>query len=154
MSCAFGSLLSGAVHAPGVSGKTIGLIVLYGFCTYIFVMVLSVFVATLTRSIGGSLPIVILMLVFMGLVPTFTIIGQAMEGGESTLLTYLPSHIAMWIDPIFMLGIYSNSTLMSSLITGTDNSVEMILAGIIVPIFWSAVFGFAGLKMFQYRDIK
>ena len=155
LSWAFGSLLSGSVHAQGVSSTTIGYIILYGFCSYIFVMVLSVFVATLTRSIGGSLPIVILMLVFMGLIPTFALIGMSTEmGGEASLLTYLPSHIAMWIDPLFMLGVYSNSSIMSSLITGTENSVEMILAGIIVPIFWSAVFGILGLKLFQFRDIK
>lgn len=152
LSWALGSALGG-MHAENVSGETIGFVILYGFCSYMFVMVLSVFVATLIRSIGGSLPIIILMLVFMGLVPTFTIIGKSFEQGDVTLLTYLPSHIAMWVDPLFMLGVYT-SNIMGLLITTTENATEMILAGILVPIFWAFVFGFVGLKLLQYRDIK
>ena len=152
LSWAFGSLLGG-VHAEGVSGETIGFIILYGFFSYIFIMTVSVFVANLIRSIGGSLPVIIILLLFLGLVPTIINISAAFDGSEGSLVEYLPARIAMWVDPLFMLGLYSG-TIMSMLITQTENVTEMILAGILVPVFWSLVFGFAGLKMFQYRDIK
>ena len=152
LSWAFGSLLGG-MHAEGVSGETIGFIILYGFFSYIFIMTVSVFVANLIRSIGGSLPVIIILLLFLGLVPTIINISSVFGGSEGSLIDYLPARIAMWVDPLFMLGLYS-STVMSLLITQTDNVTEMILAGILVPTFWSLVFGFAGLKMFQYRDIK
>ena len=152
LSWGLGSLLGG-LHNDSISGETIGFVILYGFLAYVFIMAVSVFVATLIRSIGGSLPIIILLLVFMGLVPTFTIVGKAFESGDVTLVTYLPSHIAMWIDPLFMLGIYTSS-IMNTLLTETENATEMILAGTIVPTFWAVVFSFLGLKLFQYRDIK
>ena len=152
LSWAFGSILGG-MHAPGVSGETIGFVILYGFCSYIFIMSASVFVATLTRSIGGSLPIIIILLVFLGLVPTFVNLSAIFAEGEASLTSYLPAHIAMWLDPLFMLGLYS-STMMSQLITVNESSVEVILAGILVPFAWAVIFGIAGLKMFQFRDIK
>lgn len=151
LSWAFGSLLGG-VHAEGVSAETIGYIILYGFFSYVFIMTASVFVATLIRSIGGSLPIIIILLLFLGLVPTIINISAAFGGSES-LLDYVPAHVAMWVDPLFMLGLYS-STIMSMLITDTDNVAEMIVAGIVVPVYWSVIFGVIGLKLFQYRDIK
>ena len=152
LSWAFGSLLGG-VHAKGVSGETIGYIILYGFFSYIFIMTVSVFVGSLIRSIGGSLPIIIILLLFLGLVPTIINISAAFGGSEGSLIDYLPARIAMWIDPLFMLGLYS-STVMSMLITTGDNVTEMIVAGIVVPVYWSVIFGVLGLKLFQYRDIK
>ena len=152
LSWAFGSLLGG-VHADGVSGETIGYIILYGFFSYVFIMTASVFVGSLIRSIGGSLPIIIILLLFLGLVPTIINISAAFDGSQGSLLEYLPARIAMWIDPLFMLGLYSG-TVMSMLITQTENVTEMILAGILVPVFWSIVLALLGLKLFQYRDIK
>ena len=152
LSWAFGSMLGG-MHAEGVSGETIGFVILYGFFAYVFIMTLSVFIASLIRSIGGSLPVIIILLLFLGLVPTIINISAIFGSSNGNLIDYLPARIAMWIDPLFMIGLYSSSV-MSMLITDTDNVTEMIVAGIVVPVYWSVIFGVLGLKLFQYRDIK
>ena len=152
LSWAFGSMLGG-MHAEGVSGETIGFVILYGFFAYVFIMTLSVFIASLIRSIGGSLPVIIILLLFLGLVPTIINISAIFGSSNGNLVDYLPARIAMWIDPLFMIGLYSSSV-MSMLITDTDNVTEMIVAGIVVPVYWSVIFGVLGLKLFQYRDIK
>ena len=152
LSWAFGSMLGG-MHAEGVSGETIGFVILYGFFAYVFIMTLSVFIASLIRSIGGSLPVIIIFLLFLGLVPTIINISAIFGSSNGNLIDYLPARIAMWIDPLFMIGLYS-SNVMSMLITDTDNVTEMIVAGIVVPVYWSVIFGVLGLKLFQYRDIK
>ena len=152
LSWAFGSMLGG-MHAEGVSGETIGFVILYGFFAYVFIMTLSVFIASLIRSIGGSLPVIIIFLLFLGLVPTIINISAIFGSSNGNLVDYLPARIAMWIDPLFMIGLYSSSV-MSMLITDTDNVTEMIVAGIVVPVYWSVIFGVLGLKLFQYRDIK
>ena len=152
LSWAFGSMLGG-MHAEGVSGETIGFVILYGFFAYVFIMTLSVFIASLIRSIGGSLPVIIIFLLFLGLVPTIINISAIFGSSNGNLIDYLPARIAMWIDPLFMIGLYSSSV-MSMLITDTDNVTEMIVAGIVVPVYWSVIFGVLGLKLFQYRDIK
>ena len=152
LSWAFGSML-GDMHAEGVSGETIGFVILYGFFAYVFIMTLSVFIASLIRSIGGSLPVIIIFLLFLGLVPTIINISAIFGSSNGNLIDYLPARIAMWIDPLFMIGLYSSSV-MSMLITDTNNVTEMIVAGIVVPVYWSVIFGVLGLKLFQYRDIK
>ena len=152
LSWAFGSMLGG-MHADGVSAETIGYVILYGFFAYVFIMVLSVFIASLIRSIGGSLPVIIIFLLFLGLVPTIINISALFGSSNGNLTDYLPARIAMWIDPLFMIGLYSSSV-MSMLITDTENVTEMIVAGIVVPVYWSVIFGVLGLKLFQYRDIK
>ena len=152
LSWAFGSMLGG-MHAEGVSGETIGFVILYGFFAYVFIMTLSVFIASLIRSIGGSLPVIIIFLLFLGLVPTIINISAIFGSSNGNLIDYLPARIAMWIDPLFMIGLYSSSV-MSMLITDTNNVTEMIVAGIVVPVYWSVIFGVLGLKLFQYRDIK
>lgn len=142
----------GGVHASGVIGENIGWIILFGFTAYIFIMSFSVFIATITRNIGGSLPIIIIFFVFLGLVPTFVNISHIVEGNVEVTKD-AASRIGMWVDPLFILSTYTSSIANIMLSSNTTNG-EMIAAGIIVPLTYAALFILLGTYIFSKRDVK
>ena len=65
----------------------------------------------------------------------------------------------MWINPLYMNGFYSNNIV--SLFAQSDSNIDafkqstdMIIAGILTPLLWSAVLVVSGLLIFNKRDIK
>lgn len=151
LSWAIGSILGG-VHASGVIGENILWVIVFGFTGYIFVMAFSVFIGTLTRSIGGSLPIIIIFFVFLGLVPTFLNINNIIKGNLD-ITSDLGSHIAMWVDPLFMISLYSN-TAVNTLLSTNKITGEIIAAGIISPLAYAGLFTVLGTYIFSKRDVK
>lgn len=117
-----------------------------GILSYLFIVVFSVFIATSIRAIGGSLPLIIISLVMLGLIPTFVMISDLAVGQEFT-----GANPIMWIDPLYMINLYAST---SQIADFGDLSNEMIAAGIIVPLIWTAVFTFLGMLQFSKRDVK
>ena len=151
LSWAIGSILGG-VHASGVIGENILWVIVFGFTAYIFIMAFSVFIGTLIRSIGGSLPIIIIFFVFLGLVPTFLNISNIIKGNLD-ITSDLGSHIAMWVDPLFMVSLYSN-TMVNTLLSTNKITSEIIAAGIISPLAYAGLFTLLGTYIFAKRDVK
>lgn len=151
LSWAIGSILGG-VHASGVIGENVLWIILFGFTAYIFIMAVSVFVATLTRSIGASLPIIIIFFVLLGLIPTFINIGNIVKGNFE-ITDDLAARISMWIDPLFMVSMYSD-TVTSIMLSSNKTTGEMIAAGIVSPLLYASLFIGLGTYIFAKRDVK
>lgn len=129
----------------------VGCFVAYFICAYIFVTSYSVFVGTLFRQVGGSISLVVVLLVILGLLPLFFNIGGDF-GAENVM---------MWINPLHMVGFYANSQSIAEIIRSMGGKLDiyaqspaMIAAGIITPIYWAAIFFVGGALIFSHRDIK
>jgi ABC-type transport system involved in multi-copper enzyme maturation permease subunit len=151
---AVGSIVGGFDPSKIGGGQFIGLYIVYTICTFVFVTALSVFFASLIRAIGGSTPIVIVLLVMLSLIPLFTFLAQFATKSISAV-----NHWSMWINPLYMNGFYSNNIVSlfaqsDSKIDAFKQSTDMILAGILTPLLWSAVLVVSGLLIFNKRDIK
>ena len=131
-----------------------GIYLIYIVCSYVFLTALSIFFATLLRSIGGSIPIVVVMLVMLSYVPLIAFLANL---SKSVLGV---NHWSMWVNPLYMPGFYSNDIMslinsMGGLIVEPyKQSYDMILAGIFTPLAWAAIFFFSGLAIFKKKDIK
>ncbi len=131
-----------------------GLYIVYVVCSYVFLTALSIFFATLLRSIGGSIPIVVVLLVMLTYIPLIAFLASLSKSNLSV------NHWSMWINPLYMPGFYSNDVM--SLINSLGGLIaepykqsgDMIAAGILVPLGWAAIFFFSGLALFKKRDIK
>ena len=151
LSWAIGSILGG-VHAAGVLAENIGWIIVFGFTAYIFIMAVSVFVATLIRGIGASLPIIIVFFVFLGLVPVFVNIGNVVKGNYD-ITSDLATRIGMWVDPLFIISMYS-SAVTNVMLSSNKTTGEIIAAGIISPLLYASIFTVLGTIIFAKRDVK
>ena len=135
-------------------GRFIGCYIGYFFASYIFVTSLSVFFGALMRNIGGSISIAVVSLVVLGMIPL--IVSLATGKGFTT------ENMQMWLNPLYMIGLYANaSSIMNALGgMGVDTSyffvqdASMIIAGILTPLYWAAIFFFGGAAIFVHRDIK
>ena len=148
------SLISGC-DIEAIGGiKFILCYIAYVICDYIFITALSVFFASLIRSIGGAISIVIILLVFLTLLPLILLGAQAtISGGELA-----PDHWSMWINPLYMTGFDGNNVFAifasSGIINFFDQNIQMVCAGIIVPLIWAVAFVVGGLFIFKYSDVK
>lgn len=149
------SSLIGGFNLESIGGSRFALsYVAYVVCSYIFVTALSIFFATIFRQIGGSNTIVIILLVFLSLLPL--IIFSTMSSSGLSV-----EHWTMWINPIYMPGLYGNNVV--SIITNIAGdsvgnlfyqSEKMIAAGIITPAYWTLLFFIGGLLIFKNSDVK
>ena len=147
-----GSLIGG-FNAEAIGGvKFVLLYLAYIICTYVFITALSVFFAALVRTIGGSITIVIVLLVFLSLLP---LIALSVDG----FMIKSVEHWSMWINPLYMLGFYGNNLVGVLAGSGTklpffEQSINMIIAGILIPLVYSALFVGGGLFLFKKMDVK
>ena len=145
----------GGFDASKLGGQFIGCYIGYFFAAYIFVTSLSVFFGALMRNIGGSISIAIVSLVVLGMIPLIITLATAKNG-------FSTSNIQMWLNPLYMLGLYANSSSIIDFLGGMGfdtaqffvQSGEMIAAGILTPVLWAAIFFAGGAFMFVHRDIK
>lgn len=135
-------------------GQFIGSYIAYFFASYLFVTSLSVFFGALMRNIGGSISIAVVVLVLLGMLPLLITLAVGKD--------FTTGNIQMWINPLYMLGLYANSSSIVNFLRGlkVDTSsfyiqdAQMIAAGLITPIYWSAILFFSGAFIFTHRDIK
>ena len=150
----FGSIIGG-FDASDIGGASFILkYLLYIICDYVFVVSLSVFFATMIRVTGGTISLAIVLLVFLNLMPLFLFIGTTASSGITSA-----AHWSMWINPLYFTGFYSNDVvaLISKVISSVDlyeQTAQMMAAGILVPLLYSALFAGLGIFFFNRRDIK
>ena len=115
--------------------------------SYIFVATFSVLVASNIRNIGGSLPILIIVLTFLNIIPVFVQLSTELgAGNENTLLIW------SWALPTFVLSLSSGS--LGGLLSTTNFSDGIKIAGIISPLIYSTIFAVLGTIFFKIRDVK
>lgn len=150
------SSIIGGFNASVIGGgRFIGAYLGYFFASYIFVTSLSIFFGALMRNIGGSISISVITLVLLGMIPLIITLATAKSD-------FTPENIQMWINPLYMIGFYSNSASIFNFLSNAGADVSslyyqtapMIVAGLLTPIYWSAIFFFTGAAIFTHRDIK
>ena len=145
----------GGFDANAIGGGTfIGCYIVYFLTSYIFVTALSVFFGALLRNIGGSISISVVSLVLLGMIPLIITLAIGKE--------FNAANIQMWINPLYMLGLYANSSSIINFLhnVGADTSAfymqnaQMIIAGILTPLLWSTILFISGAFIFTRRDLK
>ena len=150
LSVLMGTILGG-FDATAVGGADV--IVPFIFITitsYILVASFSTLIASNIRNIGGSLPILIVVLTFLSLIPLFTEISAfSMSEEEFNRLFVTLS----WTVPMFTLNSLSGAI---GGATAPEQELwnQMKIAGIISPLIYSAIFVTLGTIFFKIRDVK
>ena len=102
------------------------------------------------RNVGGSIAIVIILLVFLAsIVPVFQ---QLMP--HTVNQSYPYEHWMMWINPLYMTVTYGGSFATATSTVIYAQSPLMIVAGIGMPLVWTAIFVAGGLILFKHTDVK
>lgn len=145
------STLLGGFETPGGESIIFGFkdsylyqIPLMALAVYILITTFAVFVATNIRTIGGSMPIVIIAIVllyFLGMVPTISRMFESLDG------QFKPS-FDMWLNPLYTFGVFG-----TNLLTFEISDIWTI-ASIVTPLYWSVIFTGLGLLTFKLRDVK
>ncbi|MBQ6920539.1 MAG: hypothetical protein IJQ72_01415 [Bacilli bacterium] len=146
----------GGFNAAAIGeGRFIGSYLAYFLAAYVFVTSLSVFFGALMRNIGGSISISVVTLVLLGMIPLIITLATAQAD-------FTPENMQMWINPLYMIGFYSNSASIFNFLSKAGADVSklyyqttlMIIAGLLTPLYWSAIFFLGGAFIFSHRDIK
>ncbi len=125
------------------SGEYLVKLIISAILVYVSVTSMTIFFATLFRSIGPCIPIVIILLLVCSLsaqfVPLFSMFGEGNEGLEIAF---------RFLNPLYALSGESgeNSTIFIS--------NEKFIAGIVCNLMWTLIFFVPGLLIFRKRDIK
>lgn len=111
---------------------------------YIFIVSIAIFFSTLTRNIGATMPIVIILIMF-----TFfwALIAKTIAMLDET--STVTNDFSMWFNPLYVFGSFT---------VNNGNVIEMndqtFIASIVTPTYWSALFIFFGTLIFSKRDVK
>ena len=145
-----GSIIGG-FHVDLIGGVNFALCYFaYVVCSYILVTAISIFFATLVRNVGGTIAVVIIILVFLAsIAPVFQ---QLMP--HTVNPTYPSEHWMMWVNPLYMAGTYGGSFASMINLNSYSQSPSMVASGVTMPLVWSAVFVAAGLLIFKHTDVK
>lgn len=132
------------------------LIVIALLC-YISIVSFTIFFATLFRNIGPSIPVVLLVIVFLS--TAASIVAIFLEDNEGLLWTF------RIIDPMFALGAGESTVVGQATViidgmeiiqdeTKATISTETFVSGIISNLVYTGLFFGGGLLIFSKRDIK
>ena len=132
------------------------LIVIALLC-YISIVSFTIFFATLFRNIGPSIPVVLLVIVFLS--TAASIVAIFLEDNEGLLWTF------RIIDPMFALGAGESVVVGQATViiegmeiiqdeTKATISTETFVSGIISNLVYTGLFFGGGLLIFSKRDIK
>ncbi len=124
--------------------------VVIALSSYIFITALAIFVAMLVRAIGGGLPIIIISILFLTMFGMIHSMATA-EFDPVTYQTITKNTPLMFINPLYVIGSFSVSSLLGDLFTINN---YQFLSGLISPIAWSIVLTVLGLLIFNKRDVK
>lgn len=142
LSCLFGFLFNGEGITSGISFDFIWKFIVMAILSYIFITSFSILIATSIRGIGGTIPVLVISMVFLALMPLFA------QGSDDTTRT-----IMSFINPVYYLGLYSNilSSIFSSLIT---IDIVEVIATAVSTLTLTAVCLIVGILEFNKRDVK
>ena len=146
LSVLMGTILGG-FDASAIGGVEV--IVPFIFITiasYILIASFSTLIASNVRNIGGSLPILIVVLTFLSLVPLFVLFTP--EFTDSQLITMC------WTVPLFTVNKIVGTLGIPSIPADKDIWNQVIIAGIVSPIIYSVIFTVLGTIFFKIRDVK
>ena len=149
-----------ATSIGGFDGSKIGgasfilTYIAFAIVTYAFTTALSVFVATLIRNIGGSISIVIILLVMISLSPLFVFMSDPENMAKVGL-----EHWSSWVNPVQMIGFYTNDVIriIAKFAPGVNFyslSPTMIISGLVTPLYWATILYVIGSLSFEYSDVK
>ena len=127
-------------------------LLLIAVLTYASIVAYTVFIVTTFRSIGPSIPLVMVVLmglyVFASLVSTFYALGQeGVDVGDTQILT----NIAMIIDPLFAI---SGGTTVDQTTMELTIELPVFVSGVINNCVYITLFTTFGALLFVKRDIK
>ena len=114
-------------------------------CSYIFITALSIFISTIIRNLGASIPLIVIALVLLSTVPLFMMLGELFNNTNETV-----TKVIEWLDPLYDVNLF-NSILSSF---NEEATKGHILPGIISSLSWSVVFTVLGVIIFKHRDVK
>lgn len=109
-------------------------------CVYIFITSLAIFVSVLTRTIGISLPIVIVVIMvafFMSFIPMVNNIASKEPNFET---------IQIWFNPLYTFGVFSLSKPVIS--------NKWFIASMVSPLAYATLLTALGMFVFNKIDLK
>lgn len=120
---------------------------LIGLSTYIFIVTFAVLVSTSIRNIGGSMPIVIITIVFLYFLAFMPSIMGLINPEDSKKVGLI---VQSWTNPLYGFGSFG----LSGIGLGNALKTEDFIASIITPIYWSGIFTGLGILIFNKKDVK
>lgn len=120
--------------------------ILQGVMVYIMIVALAIFFATLTRNVGATMPIVIVLIMFLyfwGLIDRVQIIADSTINNATEPIK---DDFTVWINPLFTFG--ANMTALYQI---DDSS---FVASLVTPFYWAVLFATGGVIIFNKRDVK
>lgn len=110
--------------------------------TYIFITAFAIFVSVSIRTIGGTMPLVIIgimLLYFLAFIPSIASIGEMLTG------EFEMSNQA-YINPMYTFGTFS--------IIFPEIDTKWFIASIACPLFWTVILTIFGIGIFKKSDVK
>ena len=143
------AIMNGSGNAK-VSGQYIVRIIIVSIVSYVSITSFAVFIATLTRQIGGAIPIVIIGILFCYLFATVISTAALLSDSLDTLI-----NVTRIVDPLFA----QNEQFFEIVNSETGEMIqkmrdETFVAAIISNIVYASLFFFAGFFIFKKRDVK
>lgn len=113
----------------------------YFVVTYVFITAFSIFFGTLFRTIGGSISIVVVALVMLGMIPLFV---------QMASMDLEVNQVMLWLDPLYLFMYYGYFATP----TAYELKANVVAGGIVVPLYWAIIFFVSGAFIFIKRDVK
>lgn len=139
---------------PELFGRVefVGVYLGYIGASYIFITSFAVFVGITIKHIGGAIAITLLTI---GFISFLSLIAMANIDYDNPGI----HNVQMWVNPLFFTSFFSGIiSAFAALIPGSEAlffiTVEMLVAGILVPLLWAGFFFGLGLFLFNFSDLK
>lgn len=120
---------------------------IFALCTYIFIVTFAIFIASLIRSIGGTMPIVIITIILLYFVAFIPSIGNMISSSAEKTTGMI---IQSWTNPLFGFG----SLGLAGLGVSSHFDTAGFIASIVTPLYWAVIFVILGIVTFNRRDVK
>ena len=143
------SIMNGGGNAR-ISTQYLIRIIIVSLVSYVSISSFAVFIATLTRQIGGAIPIVIIGILFCYLFATIVSTANLLSDSLDTLI-----NVTRMVDPL-----YAQSEQFFEVVNSETGEMiqkmkdETFISAIINNLVYAALFFMAGLLIFKKRDVK
>lgn len=117
-----------------------------GLCTYLFIVTLCVLVSTSIRNIGGAMPIVIILIMFLYFISFIPSLINSL-GGNEKLNNFMIAQ--QWLNPLHGFG----SIGIAGIIVDPLET-DQFIASIVTPLYWAAINIGLGILIFNKKDVK
>lgn len=134
----------------GKSGGNYNKAILYQYplmalCTYIFIVTFCILVSSSIRNIGGSMPIVIILIMFLYFIAFIpTLINELGNKSISNFVLF-----QRWANPMYTFGAFSLGSILSF-----EIDASWFAGSLVTPIYWSIINIMLGILVFKKKDVK